>query len=294
MQILIFVILLLVSCGRHEPVAASGVSFDELRSVYDQNCSEATALADSSGWIFRGDGDGWLWEGLLASTECGSSLRLTDLAEAPDEPGRFDRSPPYGTLTSDNASWSSWSRDMGLGLFWYSWRRGDRALLERHADRGKTRFWQLGEPFGDGRSVYPPAFIGLLYSAIYRLGGGDNPLRHVPDLYPPGLEDYRSHLQVLSIALRAELSDVGNRSFLSMDTTDGELSRLKEHAGREPGNPLFASALAIYDGSYDQAIAACLNPTMSSYVRCSEPRKCYLSEWLFACDLILRRSPVLQ
>jgi hypothetical protein len=73
------------------------------------------------------------------------------------------------------------------------------------------------------------------------------------------------------------------------------LARLREHADRDPRDPLFAAALGVYTGDMGPALDACLagDQYAGSYTRCDggDGRACQLASWLFACDLVLRRLP---
>lgn len=299
----------LVSCGKEktkqvDPGMVTGVS--ELKALWDVKCDEAKALVGEAGWVLPDDGDGMLWSGMLGATRCDVGFDPT-AAEYQDQPGRFDRAPPPGSITSANPNWSSWSRDMQKGLLWWAWRKGPEALpvMQRHIDYGRKKSWKMGEPFGDGRSIYTPSAIGLTFQVAWALGGEDDVQRLWPDIYPSGLNDYRAHIQVKNIMLRAEIEaskpdqdavepddpivDEG-QDYSLLDVSEGQLERLLEHAEREPRCGFYQSALAVYRGGYQAAIDALLSPDeVCSYVRCHESQGCFLADWLFSADLVLRR-----
>jgi hypothetical protein len=75
------------------------------------------------------------------------------------------------------------------------------------------------------------------------------------------------------------------------DVTGTQLDRIKEHAARDPRDPFFQAMAGIYSGDFGPAFTALLADDMyaGEYVRCDEYRRCQLSAWLFAADLVLRR-----
>lgn len=290
----------------------------ELHDRQEGRKAEALTLRDPvNGWLVTG-GDGMLWTGKYAAV---TGVEGVNLAAAELEPGRFQRDPD-GEGPSANPDWSDWSRDMGTGLVAYAWRKQDRALLERHIAYGEAHkavhndipVWRMGEPVGDGRALYPPAFVGRLYQTQLALGGADNLNRLWPDFYHKGLTDFRAHLQVMNVWHRGEVAEAlrkageadalpagetttddagdGLTHALILDVTDDQLAVLKEHAARDPRDPLFQAVLGTYTGDMTSALDACLAPDeyAGDYVRCDgNPRGCQLAALLFACDVVERR-----
>lgn len=307
MRLLFLVALLALGCSTNEakePQPDSRVA--DLQARFQEVMLEADGLKDpTTGWLVFTDCDSYLWSGKAAA----AGLTGFDPSAAEIKPGRFvRRPPPY--CTSENPLWSDWSRDMFAGLNAYAWRSGDRAILERHLVFGRAHNWIMGSPFGDGRSVYLPATYGRLYQTIFALGGPDDAKRLWPDTYPTGLDDFEAHLQMMNIWLRGEIEeklregdarprtdledDVGGSGGVVqnlLDVSDKQLSRIEEHAAREPKNPFFQCLKGIYSGDFGPAIDALLDPAMpvGSYVRCDEFRRCQLAEWIFSADCVLRR-----
>lgn len=310
-QIAIAFVCLMTSCGPdHAPKSPKeSAKVGELRDVYNKALNEARALQDpTTGWITPTDCDGMLWTGKYAAA---TGVSGVNLAAAEVEPGRFDRRPPP-PCTSANPNWSSFSRDMGTGVLAAAWRTKDLGMLERHADYGRAHNWRMGEPVGDGRSIYTPAMLGRLFQIIYALGGEDSLDRHWPDLYPKGLVDFQAHLQVMGIWLVGEVDEEMKKAGKSgdamphdepiiddpapegpglLDVTDSQFEILKSQAARDPKDPLFQGVLGIYTGDMEPALDACLAPDQyaGEYVRCDEFRRCQLAAWIFACDVVLRR-----
>jgi len=294
-------LLLLVACSSHEPKEPEAdARLVELRDLFAVNMAEAESLKSADGWLLWTDCDSTLWSGKASA----AGLTGFNPSAAEIAPGRFVRR-PAPLCTSDNPAWSDWSRDMFAGLTAYAWRHRDLAALERHLSYGRDHNWIMGKPFGDGRSVYLPATYGRLYQTIFALGGVDDPKRFWPDVYPAGLTDYKAHMQMMNIWLRAEIGegssgdanpagkqdDVGSPQANLTSVDDTQLDRIKEHAARDPRDPFFQCLAGIYSGDMGPAITAALadDQYAGEYVRCDEPRRCQLAAWLFAADCILRR-----
>lgn len=309
MRAILLIAFALAGCGSHDPKDPKPDDrLPALRDSLQKAENEALGLRDAVGWLTPDDGDGMLWTGKYGAVAPG-----VDLTPAEVEPGRFDRNP--GHPTSDDPEWSSWSRDMGMGLMAFGLRTKDLALLQRHAEYGRANNWVMGRPLGDGRSLYTPATLGRLFEIIYALGGENSANRHWPDIYPSGLVDYQAHLQVMGIWMEAEAKELiaaggksddakpagppvvddsgdnGDKGMpLVLDVTDSQLDILRAQAARDPRDPLFQAVLGKYTGDMGPAIDACLarDQYAGEYVRCNDYRRCQLAAWIFACDIVVR------
>ncbi len=317
MKLILIPILVLAACGkpRHETqTPKDDPRVADLEAQQAADIAEADSLRDPvTGWVSKG-GDAMLWEGKLNAVTCKS-----DLSKAETEPGKFQRDP--NGETSDNPDWSDWSKDMGTGLLAAAWRCKDLALVQRHIAYGeahqalsnKIPVWQMGQPVGDGRGLYLPAFIGRLYQTQLALGGENNVNRLWPDFYPLGLVDYQAHLQVMNIWHRGEIVEALRKSgeadatahepvaddagylpgqAVTLDLTDDQYEALHAQAERDPRDPLFQAVYGTYTGDMGPALDACLaaDGYSGEYVRCDgNPRTCELSARIFACDIVLRR-----
>lgn len=176
------------------------------------------------------------------------------------------------------------------GLLPYAWYNGNRDVLERHAAYGRDHNWQMGEPLADGRVLYTPSLIGVLYKAIEALGGEHNVNSAWPTVYPSGLVDYEAHLQAMAILLHGEIDVKLNGASLTLDISNQMFDRIVEHAANEPGEPLYAFLLAKYDGKMTHVLDLLLDPAMpmAGFVRCADPEQCRLAHWLFVASLTLR------
>lgn len=236
-----------------------------------------------NGWLVE-DCDGMLWTAKYAAAREVEGVNI-EAAEYPSEPGRFERRPAGCWEHRESAS--SWSRDMGMGLFVYSLKKKRLDILERHAKYGKNHEWFMGDPRGgDYRTLYTPTMVGILYQVIYSLGGENDLNRKWPSIYSPGLDDYQAHLQVLDIWLRTAAGDKPTK-----EITGEMLDRLEEHAGREPYNPFYAYALGLFTGDMSPAISLLLDASepVGSYVRCGEDkRRCILAERIFTASMTVQ------
>lgn len=286
MSYLLFLVIALIGCGeKNKPQEPGPVTHEQiLLELYDTRLDEVKALQSEDGWIETGFCDAALWTGKLGTAH-GIEINFR-AAEYPGEPGRFNRRPP--PFCEEGAgSASSWSRDMGMGLLAYAWRKGDLALVQDHAAHGKLKNWKMGEPLADGRVLYTPAMIGHLYQVIWALGGEDNLARTWPSLYQSGLDDFQAHLQAMDIWLRGEIAAKMRLSLI--DVTDTMQLRIDEHAAREPLCPFYQYLAGVYSGNLQPAIDILLSPDYAcEYFRDNEPQA-KLGEWLFAASLTLER-----
>lgn len=290
---LLLTVFLSASCGvfkrRSETPPESSDRIAELKALYEAGLARAVEIRDAeTGWLARGDCDGMIWTGQYAAT---GAAGVNILAAEYDGSGRFSRRPfpaCWDETNGDQGSKTTWSRDMFLGgLLPYAYYRGDREALERHAAYGRGHNWQMGEPLADGRVVYTPSLIGILYKAIEAMGGEPNVNSAWPTVYPSGLVDYEAHLQAMAILLHGEIDAVG--ASLTLDISNQMFERIMEHAAREPDEPLYAFLAMKYDGKLTHVLDLLLDPAMpmGGFVRCSDPPQCRLAHWLFVADLTL-------
>jgi len=288
----IFIVLFLVSCGTVGRVAPDDSDrLNELDSLYQHRLKEASALAEkSTGWLTFSDGDTLLWD--LGKYGSSPGVTLSPRASEYEDTGRFGRRPPVGQKRcwtpedGDICAAATWSRDMGVGLITYGVRRNDLKLLEDHAGYGENHSWYMGKPLADGRTIYTPVMVGLLYSAIYGLGGEDSIHRHIPDPWASGLDDYEAHIQMMKILIHSQTSKKSS----NVDEISEKMGeRITEHYGREPHSLFYSYLHALYNGGMSSVVDLCLADTVTfpGYVRCDSMEKCELAEWLFACGLVL-------
>jgi len=211
------IFLLLTACDWFSPRDATEPDPDEApdlltaaRIAQNERLAATAGImaAHPSGWIAPNSCDGALWSYKTAAATCPGSFN----PQASEfEPGRYGRRPPPPCWDGqDNGSPTTWSGDMGKGLFTYAWRCKRLDMAEEHAAYGEANNWVMGE--GEpgavlSRAVYRPTMVGLLYRVIHALGGEDNPKRLVPQVFSGGLTDFEAHLQMLTIALMGEMGE---------------------------------------------------------------------------------------
>lgn len=286
---LVFLISL-TSCGKtnKEQPPAPVANTPALHEMYITQLASAQNLVDANGWLTPNDCDGMIWAGKSA---CGG-LKVNILAaEYPDQPGRFNRHPQPFCDPDTATSKTSWSRDMGIaGLLPYALCARDLPVLQRHAAYGNKKNWVMGEPFADGRVVYTPSMIGVLYQLVFAMGGEDSPNRVWPSVYPGGLKDYEAHLQMMDIWIRGEITPKLRQTDL-LDITDPMLSRIKDHVGDEPECPFYNYMLGFYTGDMAKTVDLLLNSKHPNclYVRGDSIDRVDLAEWLFVANLALKK-----
>lgn len=271
-----------------------------LEALYAVKVARAGELANAKkgNWLDTKGCDGALYTGKYS---CAHGIPPVDMtvAEYPDDQGRFSRRPLpncWNAEDGDVGSATEWSRDMGLGLFRWGWCNKALEALERHAEYGEAHFWKMGSPIDDGRVLYTPNMIGMLYELIYALGGENNPQRKWPAAYPKGLTGYQAHLQVVSIQIRGELSEgfgqqltaTGSHNLLSINDT--MYQRLKEHAHREPKCAYYQYMLGVYTGDMGKAVDLLLSEINEcGYGRKDWGEKLRLQDWLATASPLIKR-----
>jgi len=281
--------ILLFSCNNKEAIPPTFTENTEaLKFNYAVDLERAKQLRDSNGMLSH-DCDGMIWNGKYASSKGVSKVKIEKMER---ENGRYGRrvEPCWTEEDGNLGADTTWSRDMAIcGLFPYAWKKEKLDLLVRHKDYGVDNLWKMGDPLDDGRTLYTPGIIGLLYSMIFALGGDDNKLRHTPDVYPKGLDDYEAHLQICKIWLRGEIDEkLESKSLFSVSAK--MYARIEEHFEREPANPFYSFLWAKYEtGDFAHVVALLLDLSrpMGSYVRCENEERCFLAERIFVSSLVL-------
>lgn len=301
----ILLTLLLTGCGSTEKPKDPGPFIPELLSDAQENQLQMIVeLGETqdleSGWPDALDCDGMVWAGHHA---CGSGE--PDLrASAYPEVGRFGRAAARRCWTKEDGdvgSKTTWSNDMGKLLIAGAWCQKDRKILEDHERYGRANAWVMGE--GEkaevlARAVYRPHTIGLLYQAIFALGGPDNANRLWPNLYPQGLEGYEARLQMEDIWLRGEIALALDAPQDAPHLTESKsllnvsrimYRRIEEHHNRQPENPFYAALYGVYSGDITPALEICSNPKLikAEGVRCKTQRACELAFKIHSCKIIL-------
>lgn len=330
LRLLCFLVLI-TSCGKdhHEKDAGPDERIEAVKNIYQDRLNTALGLRDEkTGWLDQSC-DGFKRTALYAASPGVEGVALR-AAEYPGNPGKFHRrplsNPCWTPELGDVGSKTTWSRDMGMGLIAYAWAKKDRGILDAHAAYGVAHpykwegfpAWLMGEPAADGRAIYTPAMLGLVYQGIFALGGVENGDRAWPNIYTKGLTDYQAHLQMLDIWYRGEVArsmgdsdalphpsgdepeptqgdDVAGEPSALVSTaglsllqvSDSMYNRIQEHYQRQPHDPFYAYLHGLYSGDFSPAIENCLNPAMplGDYARADETGR--LAYWIFACGQLL-------
>lgn len=280
-----FLALSLAACGAgNKPFRGATDRLDQLKAVQTERIDEGMTYTDNEhGWITPTDCDGMIFSAKFAVASGHGNILA---AEYPDEPGRFGRRPQPWCYSDDeghNGSVSSWSRDMAIcGLIPYAYQTNQREILERHINYVEANGDYSGYPRNLDRTFYTPTLRGTIYQVIYSLGGKNQQIRHTPNpaTLTSGLSDYRAHLLMCDIWLSGETRG-------SLDQF--QMARINEHAKREPNNIFYQVLHARWNGDFDHAINLCSSRdrNQASYVRCNEPRACYLAEEAWSCSLLI-------
>lgn len=279
---LLIALILLIGCGTAQDTATPQPvnkikRIEELKLQYQKK--EALAIqvrAPENNWLVQGC-DGMLWTGKYASTICDVNIRAAE-----KEIGRFERRPPpacWDEVNGDQGAKTTWSRDMGDGLFTYAYYCKDAQILEDHANYGESHNWVMGMPL-DSRLIYTLNMRSTLYKMLKKFKGVKNAYADFPLLVPQGLTDYEAHLQMLSILVVSDMQGGLNSDMKK---------RINEHYSREPNNPMYSYMRGLITGDMNEVANLLLaNPVKyGSYVRCEDQWLCELSEWLFVAKRVL-------
>lgn len=165
-------------------------------------------------------------------------------AEDPGTPGRWYRRPVgIPECYATGASFSTISRDMLLGVYWWAWSTGNTQVIHDLWEYGATHNWVMGSGRLQGAdTLLNPNMIALLGRLCVKTGadcsGNPQQWAEVPLVYTGGSTGFTRHLETLQILLLGEM--------------DGKLPEylvevVRGHALQQPDNPLFAVGLVLYD-----------------------------------------------
>lgn len=253
---LLLTIFLLTSCGaerRDEAKITPTGWVLLLKEKYADLLKVENSARESGKW--EDNCDWLLFSGLTASAD---GAKIPRISSAEVESGKWLRRPVDKGDCYPSESKSQISKDMFLGLFWYAYSNKDLALLERIAEYAKAHSNVMGAPFPEQASrvvIFPQ--LPLLYALIYKLGGQDNATRQFfpPEILADG--GFESHLQVLSIMLRAQLEPIPESSY----------NILQKHAERQPDNALFCAALVGFGSDPERCANLLLDRSLWPYDR---------------------------
>jgi len=251
----VIALLLTLSCGtppnkvKHTPIEGSQRA--ALTDKYKLYSTLTASQQDAQGFTHTEACDSLLFTGLLGSGI--GPTNTIDLPAARDNLGAWHRRPlAYPECYPDGAA-STTSRDMLLGVMWYSYSNKRLDIAQDLWSYGMTHNWVMGQ--GDVSRIYfTPGLQATLAELIYRLGGENHAVaRNIPQIYSQNT-GYQAHLDLLHIGLRGELTS-------KLD--DDALSIVAYNYNRVPQNPLFSYVYHKYtDGNQTNTIASLMDASL--------------------------------
>ncbi|MFW7381908.1 MAG: hypothetical protein ACOH5I_24085 [Oligoflexus sp.] len=276
------------TCQLADAPTPPGVDFHELqedmealRNKYQRYLWLSEMQLDQNSWPVDTHCDGLLFTSLLAVAGGSSPVGL---AEDPWLPGRYFRHwqqncyANYQNGASYQASKSTISRDMLMGLAHWLWAKGDNRRIDDFIRFGETNslaslplIWIVGEGQA-GRTDLTPALMQSFYEMHEKLNGTPLPptmANYDFQVWGP-CDGYHCHLSALHMLLRWRIRG---------ELDEFAIARLRWMVHREPHNALYAAIYGLVTRSaqaWPQALRTLLNPRWfpddrlpSSKERCS-------------------------
>lgn len=244
---LFFLLICVIGCGRNEniPFSDSAPILPELEAKVELYQSLLPEHQDENGFILTDTCDSLLFSGLL------SAVVPVDIMVARDSEGRWHRRPDMDCSKANGTSRSTISKDMIVGLLYYFWYNKDLANATRFMEDLRNNNYVLRGEGTLGELLVPGHTIRTLAEIIKKLGGR----KYLVELnIPLGFSSsgsYIAHLNVWHILLRGEVNGYINND---------EFAILRQHAERQPHNPLFSAAYHKYlDHNYTDSVNLLLN-----------------------------------
>lgn len=267
---LLFLSLLLISCGRFEKKRPKQNTQDARITQLSQKQELYLQLIqfhlDEYGFILHEECDSLLFTGLLSAVQPIS----TDITSAKNENNQWFRRP----ITKPCNSLSTISRDMFIGLMWYIWRHKQLDLANQIFDYGRDNKWVMGQ--GDiSRTFFTPNMQATLAQLIYKLGGTDHVFERNLPMTWGSVSGFEAHIQILLILLVGEMNKKINGDMLD---------RIKAYKRDNPKNALFSYAYHLYiDGNQSETLNILLDESL--YPANSLPTTDnFCTEWLWQRD----------
>ena len=233
-MIRIFIILLLVSCGKHEPKKPTQVNADVVAKA-------ELYKSLHKGWAHQGGCDSLGFTSLCKlSGGCGEAV----IADAEGEPGRWYRNP--GKECYPNNSKSDISKDMFVMLLPYLYASGDKQNIQEIYDYGQKNGWVMGRGYLS-RTLLTPPLIFLLEQMLGRWGIES-------DIKETTKAGFEKHLDAIYLI---------NKWMVNKYIDSLQLAQIKQYKDENPSNALMQ---AIYhkftDGDQSDAIAILLDESL--------------------------------
>lgn len=286
MKALLLLTLCLTACGidaKNEPsLPSTPAEIEMLRAVFHERAAEYTQLTDAThGWPSLTDCDGVLWAGEACAAGQPVKISLAEYA-----PGEIHRRPAPACWNEDEGdvgSKTTISRDGMTGYLACLSETKDVEAMKRLAAYGEKRKWVMGSPGTEPRTWMQGNLTGLL-GRMLGVHGVKKAYASIKPNYLSVKADYERHIQALGIYLQGETSG---------GITDQMVARLEELRSVEPENAFFASVLAIYTGSQEEALDLLLSDAapLPTYVRGEGAGNFARAHWLLAAKILLKHQP---
>lgn len=248
---LLLTCLLFTSCGiwDERPNQAEATSAADLKVKYDNYLELIKKVQDDFGFIETIRCDSLLLSGLI-----GAGGANVEIKAARNEEGQWFRRPlTYQECYASGESKSTISRDMLLGVMWYSYAHKDLELAQNMYDYATAHSLLMGEGV-PSRTLMTPGLYSTLALLVHHLGGkSSEAVRKIPNVFDNGLEGFEVHLQELDLALRGRL--LGG-------VTVKELESFKLYAEKNSKNPLYQ---AIYHKFFDHDQSKAIELLLSDF-----------------------------
>ncbi len=197
---------------------------------------EVPLTQDRYGFIYSDECDSLLFTSLVGCVP-GTAVYIEAAFDKRDQ--QWKRRPIAMPACYPDHSKSSISRDMLIGLAWYTYTNDRLDLSEQVIRYALAHYFVMGQgPLS--RTFMTPGLLSTYAWISYRLGGPSRPwLRYLPQIESNKVTDYQAHLSVLHILLRNKL--MGKDKYADL---------LAFHANRNPENALFQFAAGRVDKAY--------------------------------------------
>lgn len=256
----------ILGCGPKPKQETYDISLiEQLKQKHELYLQLLPQVQDKHGYVDTDHCDALLFTGLLGT--------VTEVAieASRDDSGAWYRRPIERPCYPDSSA-STISRDMLIGLIWYSYKNNRLDLLEQLFEYGLEHNWIMGK--GDiARTYFTPSMQSLLARVIYKMGGTNHMLYRSIPIIISKVNDYQAHLAMLQILLLAEVT--GYTRYFEV---------IQYNYNRNPKNALFSYMYhRFYDGDQTETITNLLNTTY--YPADKLPTDCDRGEsWLHQRD----------
>jgi hypothetical protein len=225
----LFIILLLVSCSKHEPKKPTTINPDVVAKA-------ELYKSLHKGWAHQGGCDSLGFSSLCLMAGGCSEVNIFD---AEGDPGRWYRNPGKRCY-DDGQSKSDISKDMFIMLWPHLYLKGDKAALRRIWDYGQANGWVMGRGYYS-RTYLVPALVLVLQEMILRS------YSDTPEPVIPKKAGYEKHLDLIAIY---------TRGIMRGGISEADYETLRVYGNESPNNALAKALYHKYkDGNQAETIA---------------------------------------